>query len=453
MKIRLFTFGLLQGLLLLFSQPLRSQTDSTGFDPRISALMNQVSQEQLGLHIQNLASADGHQTRVSYTEGNRWSVNYVKETFESFSGLSSVALDTFYATDAEPPHNSEPLFNVVATLEGRQSPDQVYIIGAHLDATANLDNSLNWETNWPTAQAPGADDNASGIAAVLEIARILSDSSNAFNSTFTVKFIAFGAEERHPAYSNNNHLGSRHFAEQAYFQGEDILGVYILDMIGFNSTGNHHFEIAANNKSRELGEKLLQMNSVYQIGLHANEPPFPEPTYSDHEAFWQYRYHAILVIENAPPWANNLPWYTANPFYHRQGDTFASVNLEQVAKVTKMTLAAVASLSGIVTGIQPEQSPLNTPASFSLFQNYPNPFNAGTRIDYQLRAQGNVVLTVLNLLGQQITTLVDKEQAPGHYSVQWDGKDARGHELPSGIYLYALEVGQRRVVRKMIFGK
>lgn len=416
-------------------------------------MVSQVSQENISRYVQDLANADGYQSRVTYTEGNRWSVNYIKETFESFAGLSSVILDTFFVANASLPHDSEPLFNVVATFEGKENPSQIYIIGGHLDATANLDNNLNWETDWPTAKAPGADDNASGVAAILEIARILSDPNNAFNNSYTIKFIAFGAEERHPAYNNNNHLGSKHYAQRAFMQGEEILGVYIVDMIGHNSTGKVYFNIVSNNKSRDLGEKMLAVNSVYQIGLTSNEPPFPEATYSDHDQFWLYRYKAILIIENAPPWQNSLPFYTANPFYHRESDKFATLNLEQVEKITKLTLATVASLASVVTSVESGEEVLNQPKMFSLFQNYPNPFNAGTFIRYRHLSSGSVTLSIYNLRGQKVVSLVNEIQPSGEYSVVWDGKDSKGRELPGGIYLYSFEVGGQRFVRKMIMSK
>nr|NIR52830.1 M20/M25/M40 family metallo-hydrolase [candidate division KSB1 bacterium]NIR70429.1 M20/M25/M40 family metallo-hydrolase [candidate division KSB1 bacterium]NIS28100.1 M20/M25/M40 family metallo-hydrolase [candidate division KSB1 bacterium]NIT74980.1 M20/M25/M40 family metallo-hydrolase [candidate division KSB1 bacterium]NIU28784.1 M20/M25/M40 family metallo-hydrolase [candidate division KSB1 bacterium] len=415
--------------------------------------MEQISEENISTIIQDLADANGHETRVSYTDGNRWAVNYIKETFESFDGLTSVTLDTFFASNATFPFDTEPLFNVVATLEGTVAPSQIYIIGGHVDATANLDNNLNWESDWLTAKAPGADDNATGIAAILEIARVLSDPANEFDAPVTIKFVAFGAEERHPAYDNRNHLGSRHFVQQSYSHGDDILGAYILDMIGHNSTGHDYFNIVSDTRSKELGEKMLEVNSVYQVGLSSNQPPFPEATYSDHDQFWLYRYKAILLIENAPPWQNNPPWYAANPFYHRRTDTFATLNVSQVTKLAKLTLSTVASLSGVVTSVETPREEVRPPQTFTLLQNYPNPFNAGTLIRYRLHSNGNVKLSIYNLQGQEVINLVDQLQPAGEYSLVWNGKDAQGQNLSSGMYLYSLKVGDRRSVKKMILSK
>jgi len=94
------------------------------------------------------------------------------------------------------------------------------------------------------------------------------------------------------------------------------------------------------------------------------------------------------------------------------------------------------------------------PGDFMLAQNYPNPFNPTTTITYRLGA-GKPELTnlsVFNLLGQKVTTLVDEVQGAGDYSVTWDGR-AGGEEVASGVYFYRLTRGNSDQSRKMIFIK
>ncbi|HEX9652465.1 MAG TPA: hypothetical protein VGA99_02040, partial [bacterium] len=91
MKIRSIFLGTLILACFLYNQ-LGSQES---FDPKIAALMDQVSRANLQTHIENLANADGYQTRASYTDGNLWAVDYMKKTFESFPGLT-VDVDTFF---------------------------------------------------------------------------------------------------------------------------------------------------------------------------------------------------------------------------------------------------------------------------------------------------------------------------------------------------------------------
>lgn len=76
---------------------------------------------------------------------------------------------------------------------------------------------------------------------------------------------------------------------------------------------------------------------------------------------------------------------------------------------------------------------------FALLQNYPNPFNSETTIQYELSASCEVRLDIYNLLGQSVRSLALGEQKMGRYSVRWDGKDDRGGDVASGIYIYRLE--------------
>ncbi|MCD4746631.1 MAG: FG-GAP-like repeat-containing protein [Bacteroidales bacterium] len=93
----------------------------------------------------------------------------------------------------------------------------------------------------------------------------------------------------------------------------------------------------------------------------------------------------------------------------------------------------------IITGV--EEFPENSlyPVSNNLYQNYPNPFSSSTVIDYQVKFSGKVVLIIYNMTGQEIRTLVNKNQPAGRHSVVWDGTDDSGETVGSGIYFYKLK--------------
>jgi len=101
----------------------------------------------------------------------------------------------------------------------------------------------------------------------------------------------------------------------------------------------------------------------------------------------------------------------------------------------------------LITSIEP--TPSSTPGEFCLLQNYPNPFNTETTILYQLPKLLKVKLVIYNLLGQSIAILKDEEQPAGNYSVQWDGKDDTGKQMPDGVYLYRLETKEFSEVKKL----
>jgi len=93
------------------------------------------------------------------------------------------------------------------------------------------------------------------------------------------------------------------------------------------------------------------------------------------------------------------------------------------------------------------------PAGFSLSQNYPNPFNPTTTIEFSLPEQSHTELTIYNVLGQQITELIDAALSPGSYRVCWDGTDKSGRVVPSGVYLYRLTTDSFTASRKMLLLK
>jgi hypothetical protein len=95
----------------------------------------------------------------------------------------------------------------------------------------------------------------------------------------------------------------------------------------------------------------------------------------------------------------------------------------------------------------------NVPDRFSIFQNYPNPFNPVTTIRYQLPEDVHVTLSVYNLLGQRVRTIVDDLQSAGYYTVQWNGTNHSGLTLSSGMYFYRIQAGRYSEVRTMLFMK
>jgi hypothetical protein len=93
------------------------------------------------------------------------------------------------------------------------------------------------------------------------------------------------------------------------------------------------------------------------------------------------------------------------------------------------------------------------PTVFALEQNYPNPFNPSTTIKYQIPADANVNLVIYNLQGQQIRTLIAKEQKAGYYNVVWDGRNEAGQTVSSGLYLYRVQAGSFVATHKMLMIK
>jgi len=413
----------------------------------IYEMIDAISIDSLRKHIQVLEEAGGTRSRISFTRGKHNAAVYIREVFDSMPGLSSVRFDTFYVDAAIAPFRNMPQVNVVATIEGSVYPDSYYVIGGHYDSIADRDDDWNNGANWQTMEAPGADDNATGVAAVLELARVLSDPETGFRPDYTLVFVAFGVEERLPApirasNTNNNHVGSRHFAQNARSNNEHIRGMISIDMIGYN---NHHMYTSLVmhnnfmvNQSVQFGTLLYEANTEFDIGLIMNEPPFARGAYSDHDVFADQGYPSVLVIENAPPWQSNEN-YAANPYYHKTTDTWDKVNMELVRKVTQLNLATVAGFGGYIdTSVDDDRLLADqTAQKLTLIGNYPNPFNPQTNIVFELAETSQLELSIYDMTGRRITTLLNESMPPGRHSVPFNALDG-GRNLSSGVYLYRI---------------
>jgi len=107
----------------------------------------------------------------------------------------------------------------------------------------------------------------------------------------------------------------------------------------------------------------------------------------------------------------------------------------------------------IITGIEGNPTGGQLPEGYALVQNYPNPFNPSTMIAYRLPVRAEVDISVFNVLGQSVRTLVHSTMSAGPHTVVWDGTDDRGDRQPSGVYFYRARLGNQTTSRKMLLLK
>ena len=230
--------------------------------------------------------------------------------------------------------------NVVAVLPPRStsSSNRVFIICAHYDTQATRE--ANW--NPLASSAPGANNNGTGVAALLEIAHLLSQ----YEYEHELRFVAFGGEEL-------GFLGSRHYVQSASAterkkgadtnpQRENIVGVFNLDMIGFNWKSDL-VEIVTNNDSAWISRALIIANTWYDLGLKIRRTQDEFVDISSHKPFWDKGYNAVTLTESSTPWRDSQN-YDANPFYHTAADTVDKLNFNLVRKVTQLVLITVDNL-------------------------------------------------------------------------------------------------------------
>lgn len=126
---------------------------------------------------------------------------------------------------------------------------------------------------------------------------------------------------------------------------------------------------------------------------------------------------------------------------------FIDSNMVYIADTRSLIVAAFPQSMGV------DEPPHQIPDYYSLRQNYPNPFNPVTSIEYIVSKRSAVTLTVFNMLGQSVRTLVDDIKPAGTYTVRWDGTDAFGDRLASGVYLYRIRIGDYSETREMVLLK
>lgn len=220
--------------------------------------------------------------------------------------------------------------NVIAQVDGQTYPEQVVIICAHYDSIS--------DQRWTLA--PGADDNASGTAAVLEAARIVA--SRPFD--FTVRFILFSAEEQ-------GLIGSLRYVQEKLKPAENILGVINLDMVAYADYLPEDLDVIGNRSSGWLVDRVTALAGIYgpAQGKKIIDASF---VYSDHAPFWDRGIAAICAIEDA-----SVP----NPYYHKTTDTVDTLNFDFYRTATRGSLISLVDLAQVIRPGYPA-----TPRNFNL---------------------------------------------------------------------------------------
>jgi len=179
--------------------------------------------------------------------------------------------------------------NVVSVKQGVTNPDKIYVVGAHYDSKNN----------------PGANDNASGVAGLLEMARVFA----AYRFDSTIVFIAFDAEEVTCTTSTVTwrRIGGMHYASE--HSTDNIASMISLDMVAHaDGTSRGRLETGYS-QNTTLNSQIISALSTYGgLGSISNN----SMNYSDHVSFANYGFPALMLIESG--------WSTSDPYYHTQQD-------------------------------------------------------------------------------------------------------------------------------------
>ena len=226
-----------------------------------------------------------------------------------------------------------PSTNIIATVDGGAG-EAVVVLGAHYDSENSLATDISDSENMT---APGADDNASGIAVMLEIARNIA-AGNPLAST--VKFVAFGAEESGFDHSGST-VGSMHYAISESQADTDIVAGVVLDMVGYKLSDQDRLTIVSNSANDEFLQTSSSVLAGSDADLELEVMVNADITYSDHHSFWLEGYPCALLTEELDD--GLVP---VNPFYHTSWDTADTLSVSQMTAAGELLLEATQGIAG-----------------------------------------------------------------------------------------------------------
>jgi photosystem II stability/assembly factor-like uncharacterized protein len=302
--------------------------------------------------------------------------------------------------------------NVWARQKGRGGAPGTVLVCAHYDST-----SKESSIKKPDAPAPGADDNATGTAAVLEFAR----ASRGHAYRRDVIYICYSGEEE-------GLCGSSHFASKMASAGEPLVAVLNMDMLGYADKLPEDADVVTNHRSIWLYEYTRRAVDAYVRNLGVDVTVDDLMRRSDHAPFWAFGYSSILIIDDWPP---------TNPYANTSKDTLEKVDFDVATLMTRGVAAAAASLAS------PGSAPLGP--SLDAVEVYPNPYKAGVHKGwvYFANLPSHSKIKFYNVAGEFIT-----EGGNGDEPI-WPLELESGKETikASGVYLYVIETpsGEKKV--------
>jgi len=384
----------------------KSQSDSL-----INAYLSQVNSDSVETHIQYLEDKG---TRFMIAPNRRAVAESIKNKF-LLLGADDARIDSFLC---ETKINYSNLhydtttwqYNVIGTLNGITDANQCMVMGAHYDDVVAPEGD-------PLTFAPGADDNASGVSALFECVRILSQ--NEYQPAYDIEFVAFAAEEL--MYYGNS--GAQAYVDSTLAAGRNIELMINNDMIAYTSDDN--WRISISNYAESLWLTAVSKSIVEDYTSII--PKVRQLTYeagADCKYFYDAGIPCVYFME-----------YDFNPFYHTINDLIENAAMDYCAEAIKISLGTILTvLDTTTTGLE-ERARLFAKV-------YPNPTNGQVKLKLETRHQTEpLIYSIVDLKGRML--------AGGNISsdeeivVNLDG-------LPEGIYLVNFQSSTKLVSKKLV---
>jgi Zn-dependent M28 family amino/carboxypeptidase len=265
-------------------------------------------------HVHHLSEIIGSRSVFEYEK-----INAAKDYIETV--LKDLGLE--YALQNYQ-YSGKTFSNIIITLAGQKEPEKIFVIGAHYDTVF---------------ATPGADDNASAVAVLLELCRLLKD----YQPSKTLKLIFFVLEE--PPTFKTKYMGSYVYAKTAKDNKEKIYGMISLEMLGYYNDKKgaqlyplplmslfypkvpNFIGVVGDLKSRKLVKKItnsIKKGCAIPVETLSTVKFVPGVDFSDHGSFWKMGYPAVMITDTA---------FYRNPNYHSRSDTIDTLDFDKMAEL------------------------------------------------------------------------------------------------------------------------
>lgn len=366
-------------------------------------ILNQISADSVYATVQDLQNFGSRFAASSGNgDGNRDVSEYIAHRLENY-GIST-EIDSFYMSGtAVYMWISEWFYNVRGVLPASNPiDDSLVIVGAHLDAIA-------FSEYGAFADAPGADDNASGVAVMLELARIIHANNLQFRRD--IHFMAFDAEEY-------GLWGSYYDADKRNEAGEKIALMMNNDMVSYQPDNNWRLLLRWYDNAVDVLNRAIAICEQYTNMVPLTLPDsenVERAQRSDSYAYYEYGYRATYASE-----------YSFSTSYHTDHDVTDSCNYPYLAEVARYNMAMLTAYADPTSGVGVENHPAVNTSTYA----YPNPCGGKVFLQYQLEQDSPVSISVLDLRG---CTLLHYDNGIQSAGIRHSELDLTS--LPAGLYL------------------
>jgi len=281
-------------------------------EPVLRDILNFINKDSLKRTVQDLQ--DFESRFCGQTIGhNRKVAQYLVDRLKNY-GVENAQIDSFFVTyNGWAGSYAQHMYNVVGTLEGSGNTDSTVIIGAHLDA-------VSYPGNWPAVVldeiVPGADDNATGCAVMIEMARVMHKYK--LKPRHNIDFMAYDAEEI-------GLLGARYDAAKRYYANENIIVMLNNDMVGHQPENEKWYvTLRTYDNSSDVTEKAVEAFNQYTTVTPVISNIINSSA-SDSYAYYIHNFKANFPIE-----------YHFSPYYHKENDLVEYLNFEYCRQIARM---------------------------------------------------------------------------------------------------------------------